>query len=133
MTRVGAIDCGTNSIRLLVADVAGRSGELTELDRRMEIVRLGQGVDRTGRLQPEALARTIAAARRYGELIEARGAHRVRFVATSATRDAANRAEFETGIERAVGVRPEVISGSEEAALSFLGASASLRTGGVSR
>lgn len=127
MTRVAVIDCGTNSIRLLIADVAGRDGQLVEVDRRTEIVRLGQGVDRTGRLHPDALARTIAMAHSYGELITAAGAERIRFVATSATRDAANRAEFADGVLAAVGVQPEVISGSEEAVLSFLGASASLR------
>jgi len=128
MTRVAVIDCGTNSIRLLIADVAGRDGELVDVDRRTEIVRLGEGVDRTGRLRPDALARTIAMARSYGELITAAGADRIRFVATSATRDATNRAAFAAGVVAAVGVQPEVISGSEEAALSFLGASASLRT-----
>ncbi|HKE51071.1 MAG TPA: Ppx/GppA phosphatase family protein [Actinomycetes bacterium] len=128
MTRVAVIDCGTNSIRLLIADVAGRDGELVDVDRRTEIVRLGEGVDRTGRLRPDALARTIAMARSYGELIIAAGADRIRFVATSATRDATNRAAFAAGVVAAVGVQPEVISGSEEAALSFLGASASLRT-----
>ena len=128
MTRVAVIDCGTNSIRLLIADVAGRDGELVDVDRRTEIVRLGEGVDRTGRLRPDALARTIAMARSYGELITAAGADRIRFVATSATRDATNRAAFAAGVVAAVGVEPEVISGSEEAALSFLGASASLRT-----
>ena len=127
MSRVAVIDCGTNSIRLLIADVAGRDGELVDVDRRTEIVRLGQGVDRTGRLHPDALARTIAMAHTYGELITAAGAERTRFVATSATRDAGNRAEFAAGVISAVGVEPEVISGSEEAALSFLGASASLR------
>ena len=96
MTRVAAIDCGTNSIRLLVADVdpAARA-TLTDLDRRMEIVRLGQGVDRTGRLAPEALERTFAACRDYAEVDRgARRAERVRFVATSASRDAENRDEF---------------------------------------
>jgi len=127
MTRVAVIDCGTNSIRLLIADVAGRDGELVDVDRRTEIVRLGEGVDRTGRLRPDALARTIAMARSYGELITAAGTDRIRFVATSATRDATNRAAFAVGVVAAVGVEPEVISGSEEAALSFLGASASLR------
>jgi len=126
VTRVAAIDCGTNSIRLLIADVAARDGALADVRRWMEIVRLGQGVDRTGRLHPDALHRTIAVARDYGVWIRAAGASRVRFVATSATRDAANRAEFEAGVLAAVGVRPEVISGDEEAALSFLGASASL-------
>ncbi|WP_029253036.1 Ppx/GppA phosphatase family protein [Paraoerskovia marina] len=119
-SRVAAIDCGTNSIRLLVADVDG--GVLTEIDRRMEVVRLGQGVDRTGRLADEALARTFDAARRYAAIIGELGATRVRFVATSATRDAENRQEFVDGIREILGVEPEVVSGDAEAALSFRGA-----------
>src|SRR5690606_17948695 len=106
-TRVAAVDCGTNSIRLLVADVAG-DGTLTELDRRMEIVRLGQGVDRTGELAPEALERTLAASREYAKVAAELGATRVRFVATSATRDARNRADFADGVRAALGVDPEV-------------------------
>ena len=94
MTRVAAVDCGTNSIRLLVADADPATGELIDLDRRMTIVRLGQGVDRTGRLAPEALERTFAACREYAAVIEELGAERVRFVATSASRDAENRDEF---------------------------------------
>lgn len=97
MTRVAAIDCGTNSIRLLVADADPATGEFTELDRRMEIVRLGQGVDRTGRLAPEALERTFAACRRYAAVIKEHGAEKVRFVATSASRDAENRDDFVRG------------------------------------
>lgn len=120
-TRVAAIDCGTNSIRLLVADVAS-DGTLTELDRRMEVVRLGQGVDRTGEFAPEALERTLAASRAYGRVIEELGATKVRFVATSATRDARNRGAFVDGVLAAVGVEPEVVSGGEEALLSFRGA-----------
>jgi exopolyphosphatase/guanosine-5'-triphosphate,3'-diphosphate pyrophosphatase len=120
-SRVAAIDCGTNSIRLLVADVDA-AGNLTELDRRMEVVRLGQGVDRTGELAPEALARTLAATRQYAAAIEAAGAQRVRFVATSATRDARNRDEFFDGVRAALGVDVEVITGAEEAQLSFRGA-----------
>jgi exopolyphosphatase/guanosine-5'-triphosphate,3'-diphosphate pyrophosphatase len=120
-SRVAAIDCGTNSIRLLVADVAP-DGTLTELDRRMEIVRLGQGVDRTGELAPEALERTLAASRAYARVIQELGATRVRFVATSATRDARNREAFADGVLAAVGVEPEVVSGEEEALLSFRGA-----------
>ncbi|WP_426309392.1 exopolyphosphatase [Cellulosimicrobium sp. E-16] len=130
--RVAAIDCGTNSIRLLVADVDPVSGTLVDLDRRMEVVRLGQGVDRTGRLAPEALARTLDAARRYADVIAELGATRTRFVATSATRDAENRAEFVEGVLAALGVEPEVVSGEEEAALSFRGATstvAALRPG----
>ncbi|MBD5786506.1 Ppx/GppA family phosphatase [Cellulosimicrobium terreum] len=122
VVRVAAIDCGTNSIRLLVADVDVSSGTLVDLDRRMEVVRLGQGVDRTGRLAPEALGRTLDAARRYAAVIDELGATRTRFVATSATRDAENRDEFVAGVVDALGVEPEVVSGEEEAALSFRGA-----------
>ncbi|EIV95587.1 Ppx/GppA phosphatase family protein [Frankia sp. QA3] len=120
MSRVAAIDCGTNSIRLLVADYDG--SRLHELTRRMEIVRLGAGVDRTGELAPQALARTFAALRDYAAEIERLGATRVRMVATSATRDARNRDELVTGVRAILGVDPEVISGDEEAALSFGGA-----------
>ena len=124
MTRVAAVDCGTNSIRLLVADVEASS--LTEIDRRLEIVRLGQGVDKTGRLDPAALDRTFASSRVYAKEIEELGVERVRFVATSASRDAENRSEFLTGIREILGVTPEVISGDEEARLSFVGATRSL-------
>ncbi|NYI06036.1 Ppx/GppA phosphatase family protein [Allostreptomyces psammosilenae] len=123
--RVAAIDCGTNSIRLLVADVDD-SGRLRDLDRRMIIVRLGQGVDRTGRLAPEALERTFAACREYADAIRALGAEAVRFVATSASRDAENRDEFTAGVRDILGVDPEVVTGTEEARLSFLGATADL-------
>ncbi|MFK4213226.1 exopolyphosphatase [Streptomyces sp. NPDC030920] len=126
MSRVAAIDCGTNSIRLLVADVDPSTGELVELDRRMEIVRLGQGVDRTGRLAPEALERTLAACRQYAAVIEEHGARRVRFVATSASRDAENRDEFVRGVLEILGVEPEVISGDQEAEFSFTGATKEL-------
>ncbi|MFE7620537.1 exopolyphosphatase [Streptomyces sp. NPDC057496] len=126
MTRVAAIDCGTNSIRLLVADADPATGELVELDRRMEIVRLGQGVDRTGRLAPEALERTFAACRRYAAVIEEHGAQRIRFVATSASRDAENRDEFVRGVREILGVDPEVISGDQEAEFSFTGATREL-------
>ncbi|MGW6131931.1 Ppx/GppA phosphatase family protein [Cellulomonas sp. NPDC055163] len=122
MTRVAAIDCGTNSIRLLVADVDVEAGTLVDLDRRMEVVRLGQGVDRTGRIAPEALARTLDAATRYGAVCSALGVERIRFVATSASRDAENRADFVAGVRDALGVEPEVVEGEEEAALSFRGA-----------
>ncbi|WP_308169107.1 Ppx/GppA phosphatase family protein [Cellulomonas hominis] len=122
MTRVAAIDCGTNSIRLLVADVDPTAGTLTDLDRRMEVVRLGQGVDRTGRIAPEALARTLDATRRYAQVCADLGVEAVRFVATSASRDAENRDEFVAGVREALGVEPEVIGGVEEAALSFRGA-----------
>ncbi|MEV6738595.1 Ppx/GppA phosphatase family protein [Streptomyces sp. NPDC051104] len=134
MTRVAAIDCGTNSIRLLVADAtvsdsasgAGATGELVDLDRRMTIVRLGQGVDRTGRLAPEALERTFAACREYAEVIRKHGAERIRFVATSASRDAENRDEFVRGVVDILGVEPEVISGDQEAEFSFTGATREL-------
>ncbi len=130
MTRVAAVDCGTNSIRLLVADVepGDKAGEvaLTDLDRRMEVVRLGEGVDRTGRLSPGALERTFAACERYARVIDELGAERLRFVATSATRDAANRSQFTAGVRRRLGVEPEVITGDEEAALSFAGATREL-------
>ena len=129
-TRVAAIDCGTNSIRLLVADVDARTGTLVDLDRRMEVVRLGQGVDRTGRLAPEALQRTLAACRRYRDVLDALGPRRVRFVATSATRDAANRDEFAAAVLDVLGFGPEVVSGEEEARLSFLGATRELSRGG---
>ncbi|WP_308161087.1 Ppx/GppA phosphatase family protein [Cellulomonas sp. GbtcB1] len=122
MTRVAAIDCGTNSIRLLVADVDAEAGTLTDLDRRMEVVRLGQGVDRTGRIAPEAMARTLDATRRYADVCRDLGVEAVRFVATSASRDAENRDEFVAGVREALGVEPEVIGGVEEAALSFRGA-----------
>jgi exopolyphosphatase/guanosine-5'-triphosphate,3'-diphosphate pyrophosphatase len=124
--RVAAIDCGTNSIRLLVADLDPATGTLVDLDRRMQIVRLGQGVDQTGRLAPEALARTFAACREYAEAITELGAERVRFVATSASRDAENRDVFRAGVREILGVEPEVITGDEEAALSFAGATREL-------
>ncbi|MFH8796389.1 exopolyphosphatase [Streptomyces sp. NPDC017941] len=126
MTRVAAIDCGTNSIRLLVADADPATGELVDLDRRMQIVRLGQGVDKTGRLAPEALERTFAACRDYAAVIKEHGAERLRFVATSASRDAENRDEFVRGVLDVLGVEPEVISGDQEAEFSFTGATREL-------
>jgi exopolyphosphatase/guanosine-5'-triphosphate,3'-diphosphate pyrophosphatase len=130
MTRVGAIDCGTNSIRLLIADATRGSGQLTDVVRRMEIVRLGYGVDETGFIAPEAMARTLAQAREYALQCSELGVERVRFVATSASRDAGNAAEFVSGIRDAFAafqVTPEVITGHEEASLSFLGATGDLR------
>ncbi len=120
---VAAIDCGTNSIRLLVAE-RGDDGRPRELDRRMQIVRLGQGVDATGTFHPDALARTFAATDGYADVIRTFGvdADRVRFVATSAARDAGNRDEFFAGIRSRLGVAPDIISGEEEARLSFSGA-----------
>ncbi|WP_067455921.1 Ppx/GppA phosphatase family protein [Actinomadura macra] len=134
MTRVAAIDCGTNSVRLLIADIATGEdgGTLTDVERRMEIVRLGEGVDRTGRLSPAALDRTFTAMRGYARLIERHGAEagggpvKTRVVATSATRDAANRSDFVDGVVEIFGVVPEVITGDEEAALSFTGATGDL-------
>ncbi|MEU7989285.1 Ppx/GppA phosphatase family protein [Streptosporangium canum] len=124
MTRVAAIDCGTNSVRLLIADI--EADTLTDVERRMEIVRLGQGVDETGRLAPEALERTFGAMRGYAKLIDRHGASAVRVVATSATRDAANRQDFVDGVREIFGVEPEVITGAEEAELSFTGATRDL-------
>lgn len=126
--RVAAVDCGTNSIRLLVADVDPVTGELTDLDRRMRIVRLGQDVDRTGRLAPEALERTFAACREYAEVIREHGVptERIRFVATSASRDAENRDDFVRGVVSILNVEPEVITGDQEAAYSFTGATREL-------
>ncbi|RKE20863.1 Ppx/GppA phosphatase family protein [Streptomyces sp. TLI_171] len=131
VTRVAAIDCGTNSIRLLIADLDPATGEITDLDRRMLIVRLGQGVDRTGRLHPEALARTFAACREYAEVIAAHGVgpERIRMVATSASRDAENAAEFTAGVKEILGITPSVVSGEEEARLSFTGATRELLGG----
>ncbi|MCX5265423.1 Ppx/GppA phosphatase family protein [Streptomyces sp. NBC_00199] len=126
MTRVAAVDCGTNSIRLLVADADPETGELVDLDRRMTIVRLGQGVDRTGRLAPEALERTFAACREYAAAVKELGAQRLRFVATSASRDAENREEFVRGVLDILGVEPEVITGDQEAEFSFTGATKEL-------
>ena len=125
MTRVAAIDCGTNSIRLLVADVP-QQGAHTDLVRRMEVVRLGQGVDATGRLAADAIERTRAALARYAATARELGATEVRMAATSASRDAANRADFEQMVTATLGRPPDVITGREEAELSFLGATASL-------
>lgn len=127
MNRVAAIDCGTNSIRLLIADVD--QGALTDVVRLMRVVRLGEGVDATGRFSDAALERTLAATREYAELIELHDVGRIRFVATSATRDAANRDVFIDGVCELLGVEPEVISGNEEAALSFQGAASVLSLG----
>ncbi|WP_426998584.1 exopolyphosphatase [Pseudarthrobacter sp. N5] len=128
MTRVAAIDCGTNSIRLLIADINRSNGgvKLTDIWREMRVVRLGQGVDATGELAPEALDRTFAATADYAGLIREHQAEKIRFVATSASRDARNRQVFVDGIRELLGVEPEVISGDEEAALSFSGASSVL-------
>ncbi len=118
--RVAAIDCGTNSIRLLIADIDGNN--FREVVRDMEIVRLGQGVDETGQFHPDAIARTLAAVDKFAAEIAKRGVEKIRFCATSATRDATNRHLFVDGVRDRLGIEPEVISGDEEAALSFAGA-----------
>ena len=118
--RVAAIDCGTNSIRLLIADIDGNN--FREVVRDMEIVRLGQGVDQTGQFHPDAIARTLAAVDKFASEIAKRGVEKIRFCATSATRDATNRHLFVDGVRERLGIEPEVISGNEEAALSFAGA-----------
>ena len=132
MTRVAAIDCGTNSIRLLVADATvGEDGRprLADLTRQMRIVRLGQGVDARGYLDPAAIERTVEATVEYQRMIEKLGATRTRFVATSATRDASNSAEFVRQIKAVIGVEPEVVVGTQEASLSFSGAVGGLGEG----
>jgi exopolyphosphatase/guanosine-5'-triphosphate,3'-diphosphate pyrophosphatase len=118
--RVAAIDCGTNSIRLLIADIDGNN--FREVIRDMEIVRLGQGVDETGQFHPDAIARTLAAVDKFAAEIAKRGVEKIRFCATSATRDATNRHLFVDGVRERLGIELEVISGDEEAALSFAGA-----------
>ena len=127
--RVAVVDCGTNSLRLLLADVDPGRAVLADVIRRMEIVRLGQGVDETGWLAPEALTRTMAVLRDYAGIIADSGAQAVRMVATSATRDAGNAAEFVRMVKEVLGVAPEVLAGDEEAVLSFTGATAELAAG----
>lgn len=133
MTTVGAVDCGTNSIRLLIAE-PGEDGRLRDAHREMRIVRLGQGVDATGEFAPEALARTESALSDYVDLMREHGVRKVRMVATSAARDAGNRDEFFAMTARLLGsVSPgavaEVITGTEEAELSFRGAVGELDPG----
>jgi exopolyphosphatase/guanosine-5'-triphosphate,3'-diphosphate pyrophosphatase len=127
MVRAAGIDCGTNSIRLLVGDVDVERGTIRDVERRLRIVRLGQGVDATGRLAPEAIERTLAAVTEYAARIKDLEADAVRMVATSATRDAANRGDFVRGVREILGVEPEVVGGLEEAALSFAGALTTVR------
>lgn len=137
--RVAAVDCGTNSIRLLVLEAHLRDGVVVageQPHRENRIVRLGQGVDATGRIAPDAMERTVAAAADYAALCAAHAVEQVRFVATSASRDAENAAEFTAAIaavfaEHGFTTAPEVISGDEEARLSFLGATGPLRARGV--
>jgi exopolyphosphatase / guanosine-5'-triphosphate,3'-diphosphate pyrophosphatase len=120
MSTVAAIDCGTNSTRLLVHDGA------RILERLMVITRLGQGVDATGRLADDAIARTVAVLRDFRAVMDRHGVERVRMAATSAARDAANRDEFFATAEAVVGARPELLAGDEEGRLSFLGATSDL-------
>ncbi|HEY5171562.1 MAG TPA: Ppx/GppA phosphatase family protein [Acidimicrobiia bacterium] len=128
MTRVAAVDIGTNSTRLLVADIdgRGRDAKLVTLERRTRITRLGQGVDRDRALRPDAIERTLAALREYGGVISDLGVERVRATATSASRDASNRDELFDPAEQVLGSRPELLAGDAEARLEFLGATASL-------
>jgi exopolyphosphatase / guanosine-5'-triphosphate,3'-diphosphate pyrophosphatase len=126
VTRVAAVDCGTNTIKLLVADLDPEAGTEHELVREMRMVRLGQDVDRTGRLADEALERTFAAVDEYARLVAAHDVEAIRFCATSAARDVDNGDEFAAGVEARLGVRPEVVSGDEEAQLSYDGATRGL-------
>ena len=130
MTRVAAVDIGTNSTRLLVAEVEGQGADaqVQTIEREMRITRLGEGVDADRALRPEAIERTVAVLREYGAAIERLGATRVRAAATSASRDARNRDDFfDPATEALGGVRPELLTGDEEAAMSFLGATSGLR------
>ena len=122
MTRVAAVDCGTNSLRLLVADVDPSAGTLTDVDRRTEIVRIGEGVDASGRIADAALERTLAVARFYAAVVAEAGAERAAVVATSALRDAGNGGAFTAGIVDVLGVEPRILSGDAEARLTFAGA-----------
>jgi exopolyphosphatase/guanosine-5'-triphosphate,3'-diphosphate pyrophosphatase len=124
LSRVAAIDCGTNSIRLLIADITG--GNFKEVLRTMEIVRLGQGVDQNKSFHPDAITRTLSAVEKFAQLIASKGVEKIRFCATSATRDASNRELFTNGVKKILGVEVEVIPGEQEAALSFIGATKEL-------
>jgi exopolyphosphatase/guanosine-5'-triphosphate,3'-diphosphate pyrophosphatase len=118
--RVAVIDCGTNSIRLLIADIDGNN--FREIARDMKVVRLGAGVDLNKAFDPAAIDRTLEATREYAAVIARKGVEKIRLCATSATRDASNRALFIDGVREILGIEPEVIPGSEEASLSFIGA-----------
>ncbi len=124
MSRVAAIDCGTNSIRLLIADIT--DGNFKEVVRQMEIVRLGQGVDQNKSFHPDAIARTLSAVEKFSAQISSKGVEKARFCATSATRDATNRKLFTDGVKKILNVEVEVIPGEEEAELSFIGATKEL-------
>ncbi|MET7417722.1 Ppx/GppA phosphatase family protein [Dactylosporangium sp. NPDC005555] len=126
ITRVAAIDCGTNSVRLLIADVQP-DGSLVDVTRQMRIVRLGEGVDRTGRLAEAAIERTRVALVHYAAEIAAAGVDHARMVATSASRDASNADDFRDMVTATLGFAPEVVSGDEEARLTFAGAVQGLR------
>jgi exopolyphosphatase/guanosine-5'-triphosphate,3'-diphosphate pyrophosphatase len=128
MTRVAAIDIGTNSTRLLVADLdgRGRDAKLVAVDRRTQITRLGQGVHATRTLRADAIERTVAVLRAYRAVADELGVERIRATATSASRDATNRDDFFDAAEATLGTRPELLSGEEEARLEFLGATAAL-------
>jgi len=125
VSRVAAVDCGTNSIRLLIADITGDN--FKEILRTMEIVRLGQGVDQNKAFQPDAIDRTLNAVRLFKDQIASKGVEKIRFCATSATRDATNRNLFIDGVRDILGIEVEVIPGEEEAELSFIGATKELR------
>ena len=127
MKRVAAIDCGTNSIRLLISDIDTSTNTATDVCREMRIVRLGEGVDKTNAFSPRALERTFKAIEEYEEILLKHKVENLRFVATSATRDAQNKAMFIKGVIDRLRIVPEVIAGTEEAALSFDGATRSLR------
>jgi len=127
MKRVAAIDCGTNSIRLLISDIDTSTNTATDVVREMRIVRLGEGVDKTNAFLPSALERTFKAVDEYDKLLLKHNVEHVRFVATSATRDAQNKAMLIKGVIDRLRIVPEVIAGVEEAALSFDGATRSLR------
>jgi len=127
MKRVAAIDCGTNSIRLLISDIDTSTNTATDVCREMKIVRLGEGVDKTNAFSPRALERTFKAIDEYEQILLKHKVENLRFVATSATRDAQNKAMFIKGVIDRLRIVPEVIAGTEEAALSFDGATRSLR------
>jgi exopolyphosphatase/guanosine-5'-triphosphate,3'-diphosphate pyrophosphatase len=132
--RVGAVDCGTNSIRLLIADIDPATRTVRDVVRELRVVRLGAGVERTGRLDPARIAAALAAAREYADRCRAQDVEAVRFVATSASRDAANAGDFVAGVAAAFrdfGIGPEVITGADEARLSFDGATGDVRAAGI--
>ena len=126
MRRVAALDCGTNSIRLLIAEENPGASAFTEISRKMSIVKLGEGVDKNKAFLPDAISRTLAALKAFAAEIAEAKVEKVRFCATSATRDAQNRDDFLIPVAQILGITPEVISGDEEAKLSFLGATQAL-------